>query len=95
MAKKDEVKKEENKIELIDNSTDTNFQNENPPNTPPNDLAPYLRFLKAVRTTKPYLTVAPTETPKNFFEQIQFYENGATIRLYVWINGTWRYVALT
>ena len=39
--------------------------------------------------------VVPTDPPKNFFEQFYLYENGATIRLYIYINGTWRYSALT
>jgi hypothetical protein len=45
--------------------------------------------------TKQPVSVAPTYTPKNFYEQIVLYVNGATIRLYVYVNGTWRYSALT
>lgn len=58
-------------------------------------IAPYLAFLEAMRVTKKTLDTAPTFTPKNFYEQIQFYENGATYRIYIHMNGTWRYVALT
>lgn len=58
-------------------------------------IAPYLAFLEGMRVTKKTIDTAPTLTPKNFFEQIQFYENGATYRIYIHMNGTWRYVALT
>jgi hypothetical protein len=43
---------------------------------------------------KPQSTV-PTYSPKNANEQIVFYENGVTRRLYININGTWRYSTLT
>lgn len=38
---------------------------------------------------------APTHVPKRLVDQIILYESGATRRLYVYVNGTWRYVALT
>jgi hypothetical protein len=37
----------------------------------------------------------PTYSPKSFYDQFYLYENGATRRLYVYVNGTWRYSALT
>jgi len=37
----------------------------------------------------------PTHSPKNREEQFYLYLNGATIRLYVWVSGTWRYATLT
>jgi len=37
----------------------------------------------------------PTHKPKNREEQFYLYESGATIRLYIWVNGTWRYITLT
>lgn len=51
-------------------------------------------FLKAYKLKQAYDSV-PTYTPNNFFEQFYFYENGATRRLYININGTWRYSTLT
>lgn len=39
--------------------------------------------------------VVPTGKPKSFFEQFYLYESGATRRFYIYINGTWRYSALT
>lgn len=59
------------------------------------DLATYLAVLEVLQRPKRYLSSAPTSTPKNFAEQIQFYENGSTRRIYCYVNGTWRYAALT
>lgn len=56
------------------------------------DFAPFLEQIKTIR--KPVDT-APTFTPRGFLDQFQFYENGGTRRLYVYISPTWRYVALT
>ena len=58
-------------------------------------LSPYIAFLEAMKTTKAHLDTAPTFTPKNFYEQIQFYDDGVNRRIYLYINGDWRYVALT
>lgn len=97
MAKKDEEIKpvEDQKIEVVETSNDI------PDPTPKKDvtfaqgIAPYLSFLEAMRVTKKHIDTAPTFTPKNFFEQIQFYDDGVNRRIYVYVNGTWRYVALT
>ena len=59
------------------------------------NISPYLVFLEAMRTNKVHIEVAPTLTPKNFYEQIQFYDSGGVRRLYLYINGDWRYVTLT
>jgi len=40
-------------------------------------------------------TSVPTHSPKNREEQIYFYKNGSTYRLYVWIDGSWKYTSLT
>lgn len=58
-------------------------------------IAPYLGFLESMRVNKKHLDTAPTFTPKNFYEQIQFYDTGGVRRLYLYINGDWRYVVLT
>lgn len=46
-----------------------------------------------------FQTVAsvPVNPPRNFLDQIQFYSNSGTYRLYMWDNtgATWHYVALT
>lgn len=52
------------------------------------------RFLVAFALKK-HVTVAPTYTPKNFFEQTVYYDDGTNRRRYDYINGTWRYVTLT
>lgn len=44
---------------------------------------------------KKHVTVAPTYIPKNFFEQFCFFDDGTNRRIYLYINNTWRYVALT
>lgn len=58
-------------------------------------FAPFIGFLNAMKTTKGYIEVAPTDTPKNFYESIRFYDTGGVRRLYLFINGDWRYVVLT
>ena len=47
-----------------------------------------------LRTVRQPLATVPTFI-QNLLDQIQFYESGATRRLYIYMNGTWRYVALT
>lgn len=44
---------------------------------------------------KKHITTAPTHTPRNFYEQIEVYDDGVNFRIYVYVNGTWRYAALT
>lgn len=58
-------------------------------------IAGFIPILKELRSIKRALDTAPTFTPQNSVEQIQYYESGATKRLYIYIAGTWRYVALT
>lgn len=55
----------------------------------------YVALFQKLRVTKRHLTSAPTFTPKDFYESIQFYDTGGVRRLYLFINGSWRYVALT
>lgn len=68
-------------------------------NTPavenPANFDTYIVFLENLRRMKQHQTTAPTFTPKNFLEQIQFYDNGTNRRLYLYINKVWRYIALT
>ena len=51
-------------------------------------------FFETYKAKQPVAS-APTAIPKNFYEQFQIYENGATKRLYIYVGTTWRYVALT
>ena len=44
---------------------------------------------------KKSVSSAPTGSPKRFSDQFVFYKNGATYRLYVWIDGDWKYCALS
>lgn len=41
----------------------------------------------------PIMSAAPTDKPEN--GTIRLYESGATRRIYAFINGSWRYAALT
>lgn len=43
------------------------------------------------------VSTAPTNTPKNFFDQVQIYVNGGTLRLYWYdtVANTWHYVTAT
>jgi len=41
------------------------------------------------------VSVAPTSTPVLPSEYLKIYVDGATYRLYVYVNGTWRYSSLT
>jgi hypothetical protein len=52
-------------------------------------------ILNAIRRIRAPLTAAPTFTPKNFLEQIQFYDYGGVQKLYLYINKVWRSVTLT
>ena len=65
------------------------------PDTLPFKLEDYIAILQTLRSTAKFLTSAPTFTPKSFVESIQFFDDGADFRLYLYVNGTWRYVALT
>jgi uncharacterized protein YwqG len=40
-------------------------------------------------------TSAPTHTPKNKKEQIVLLDDGINHRLYIYINGEWKYASLT
>ena len=102
MAKTETATKEKDilagqQIEIVEDTSAQNSQDQNPTKdiTFAQGIAPYLSFLEGMRVLKKSVDTAPTFTPKNFFEQIQFYENGATYRIYIYLNGTWRYVALT
>lgn len=56
----------------------------------------YLPLIQALRTIKRSVSTAPTYTPKNFLEQFVFYDDGGgTVRLYLYVGTTWRYVGLT
>lgn len=85
--------KKEEEIEIIEPEKST--QDSPSPDQNKNDISQYITFLEAMKVTKRHLEFAPTLTPKNFYDQIQFLDDGVDVRLYLWINGTWRYVDLT
>lgn len=93
MAKTEEEKVNKDAPEIVNIPDDPNPQ-------PPKELFPfkiedYIAILNQIRTTKRHITVAPTATPKTFMDQIQFLDNGVDFQVWIWVNGTWRYVALT
>ena len=55
----------------------------------------YRNEFDAAKRILQHVDTVPTYNPKTFFEQFVLYENGSTYRLYVYLNGTWRYVSLT
>jgi len=59
------------------------------------DMRHFIVLLEALRMPKRHVTSVPTNTPKTFADSIQFYDDGSNVRLYVYVNKTWRYVALT
>lgn len=52
------------------------------------DLADLVGFLQLV-------TAAPTGTPKTFWDSVKLYDTGGVRRLYLYVNGSWRYCVLT
>lgn len=59
------------------------------------NILDFFSFLEYFRTAKRHLTTVPDFVPRTFWEQIQFLDDGVNRRIYVWVNGTWRYTALT
>lgn len=53
-----------------------------------------VEFMKAFRTKRVY-TTAPAFSPTNFFESIQYYDDGSARRVYFYFNDTWSYTTLT
>lgn len=64
-------------------------------NYPVETFEEFVAVLIALRKYRRHVTAAPTFKPKTFPEQIQLYDDGANRRLYLYVNGSWRYVALT
>ena len=52
----------------------------------------YLPMLELLRVVKRHGTIVPTYQPKSFIEQLYFYENGTTRRLYIYLNNIWQYI---
>ena len=65
-------------------------------NGKPQELDPMIfAIFGLLLRVKKAVTVAPTNVPRNFLEQIQFFDDGVDRKLYIYINGTWRVVAMT
>lgn len=55
----------------------------------------FVVILEALRRTKRTVSAAPTITPRNFYDQIQFYNSGADYRVYFFVGSAWKYITLT
>lgn len=55
----------------------------------------FVVILEALRRTKRTVSSAPTITPRNFYDQIQFYNNGTDYRVYFFVGNVWKYISLT
>jgi len=93
--KKDDFKnlQKAGKVEYVDPTKDA----PPPPQKPAANEAPFdfSALLEELKTVRRAVSATPTYTPKNFLEQFVLYESGATRRLYIYVNRSWRYVALT
>lgn len=45
--------------------------------------------------TQESISTVPTYTPKSFLEQFVLYDDDTDQRLYVYVNGSWKYVNLS
>ena len=66
--------------------------NRDPLNNNPMNKNPLLDLLSRV---KRHTDTVPVYTPKNFYEQFVFFDDGTNQRLYVFVNGSWKYSTLT
>lgn len=55
-----------------------------------NFLYGFIAILQQLRSPATVLTTAPTFTPKTFLDEIQFYDDGTTKAVYLYINKTWQ-----
>lgn len=60
---------------------------------PPNEMIQLENLIGSF----PYVSAAPTWTPKTFQQSLAIYKNGATLRLYIYDvnNATWRFSVLS
>ena len=52
-------------------------------------------LLLRLANPKKYVSSVPTYVPRNWEEMFVLYDDGANYRLYIYINGSWRYSTLT
>jgi hypothetical protein len=53
------------------------------------------QLLDLLLSPKRYVTTVPTHEPRNFWEQVVFYDDGTSRRVYYYFNGSWSYTELT
>jgi len=54
-----------------------------------------LNLIDLLSRAKKHITMAPTHTPRNFYEMVEFYDDGTNQRMYFYVNGSWRHCTLT
>lgn len=59
------------------------------------DWEGWIPIMEKIKRLKKHRTSAPTHIPKNFFEQIEYVDDGTNRYVYFYINGSWRYMTLT
>lgn len=86
----------EEKVDFVEDESETPREKDEPQDTGRGDNPEGFEVvLRMLQKPKKHTSTVPTGAPRNFAEQIVIYESGGTYRLYVWVNSTWRYVALT
>jgi len=62
----------------------------------PEPEIPPTQFIEELVGQFQTVSAVPTAAPKNLLNQIQFYSNGSTYRLYIYdkTNNVWRFVVL-
>jgi len=54
-----------------------------------------LDLIDLLSRVKKHITIAPTHTPRDFYEMVEFYDDSTNQRMYFYVNGSWKYVSLT
>jgi len=52
-------------------------------------------YINDLAIIKRHGSTVPAYIPKKFIDQFYFYDNGATIKLYIYINNVWRETSLS
>ena len=62
---------------------------------PPQNIEDFLPYLMKLRYNIKSVSTAPTFKPRGFLEHFVTYDTGGVRRLYIYVNGSWRYTTLT
>ena len=70
-------------------------KNQSPEQPTLDSMEEFIPLLISLRRFRKHVTTAPTFKPKTFADQVQLYDDGVNRRVYLYVNNSWRYVALT